>query len=392
MLIHMGVCGIGMGHASRSLAIARELMARGHEVTLTAYGDALEYLRRAGLEPNPNYSVSYQVSGEGAVSFKLSLTKNILLPLRFSAQVARELAYIEEADPDVVYSDTRASTVLAAIIAEKPVVLMLNEYNIPLEVSKFKRLATYVEAMMQAPSKLWNNVDVIIIPDLPPPYTISLRTLNLPNTIMNKVRYVGPLTEFNDASSNGCEDVRKVYGVDEDETLVFLHISGPESERERLVGLLLDIVPRIRGPYRFVMSRGRAGGNGFAEYGKLMVFDWIENVEPLLRSSDIVVARGGLTIISKCILYGRKMLLIPIPRHGEQRGNATRVAELGLGLMIEESELNVMSMQDALDRLRSSDYYDKRLLDIGKLITRLGGVKEVVSIIEKLGTRSGFSI
>jgi UDP-N-acetylglucosamine--N-acetylmuramyl-(pentapeptide) pyrophosphoryl-undecaprenol N-acetylglucosamine transferase len=42
---HVAVCGIGFGHASRSLPIIRRLLARGHDVTVTSYGDGLSYLK-----------------------------------------------------------------------------------------------------------------------------------------------------------------------------------------------------------------------------------------------------------------------------------------------------------------------------------------------------------
>jgi len=329
--------------------------------------------------------VSYSTSGEGAVSIKLTLTDNIALPLIFSGQVVRELSMISGLNVDVVYSDTRASAVLAGKLLRKPVVCMLNQFNIPLEAPRFPWLAGLAESMMQAPSKIWMMSDVILVPDFPEPFTISKRTLNLPGKIKGKVVYLGPLAQRAPDTDRMRDRERRRLGVS-DETLVFVHISGPRQEREALAEKLLDICPRVRGPYLFVMTRGRPMGTESVKEGNLLVLDWVEDVGRLFSAADIVVARGGHSTIATGLSYGRKMLLIPSTRHGEQTGNAIRAEELGLAKVIPYDSLTPASLQLALEQLLQDQHHPESHKRLEKLMLSLGGVMKAVEIMEEMGS------
>jgi uncharacterized protein (TIGR00661 family) len=55
-----------------------------------------------------------------------------------------------------------------------------------------------------------------------------------------------------------------------------------------------------------------------------------------LASCRAVIATAGFTLISECMHYRKKMLLVPIPGQYEQMLNAHYVEKLGLGLKAEE--------------------------------------------------------
>ncbi|RLG02542.1 MAG: hypothetical protein DRN61_06315, partial [Thaumarchaeota archaeon] len=48
--VHVGVCGIGFGHASRVVTVISALKDRGWEVSVSSYGDGVKYLERSGSE------------------------------------------------------------------------------------------------------------------------------------------------------------------------------------------------------------------------------------------------------------------------------------------------------------------------------------------------------
>ena len=125
---HIGVCGIGFGHASRSASIARKLKELGWEISSSSYGDGLEYLRKMSLDVKPVPIVRYGVLPEAKVSIKLTIFRNLLLPIRFAEQIAYEMNYLESAD--IAISDSRASTIIAGKLLGKPVLTILNQFNI----------------------------------------------------------------------------------------------------------------------------------------------------------------------------------------------------------------------------------------------------------------------
>ena len=143
--IHFGVCGIGYGHASRSAILAREFMRRGWRVSISSYKDGLRYLKASGIEAKYSPEISYGILPEGKVSIKMTIFRNILLPIRFLEQLSYELNYIEDAD--IVISDSRVSTILAGKFSGKPVLTILNQFNIRVEYPRHKRI---IEKKLQA--------------------------------------------------------------------------------------------------------------------------------------------------------------------------------------------------------------------------------------------------
>ncbi|HFE64392.1 MAG TPA: hypothetical protein ENK14_08265, partial [Caldithrix sp.] len=65
--VFFAVLNMGLGHATRSLPIIRELFARGCEVTVGSSGRALIFLRQeipfAGFVELPDYRLSYSRRG-----------------------------------------------------------------------------------------------------------------------------------------------------------------------------------------------------------------------------------------------------------------------------------------------------------------------------------------
>ncbi|MEM3096389.1 MAG: glycosyltransferase family protein [Nitrososphaerota archaeon] len=379
MRFHMGICGIGLGHASRSVPVAKELLGRGHTISLTAYGDALKLLEREGLNAAANISLGYGVSHDGGISVKKTILKNLSLPIKFTAQIAREIAVMDAVKPAAVYSDTRASTVVAAKSLGLPVLTVLNQYNIPLEVRRYRWMAVVVERMIQAPSLIWNMSDVIAVPDLPPPHTISIYTLNMGRRQNGRLEYVGPLITKRILGEDELQRIRRRYGA-EDRTLVFIHISGNRPER---VGLANKLVPAIKDlvGYRFIISLGNPEGRERADIGAITIFDWVESVDDLIAACDILVARAGLTVISKAIAYGKRLIVIPTPLHGEQIRNARRVEELGFGLLVQEEDLN---LKQALEEVDSEGSFQRIIEELSVIASRLGGPSAVAMLLEEL--------
>ena len=381
MWIHVGVCGIGFGHSSRSLTIIKKLLEKGYEVSVSTYGEAVRFFLRNGIPANNVTAVKYGVSENGSVSIKRTLAENVMLPLAFAKQVLEEYSIIGNG-VDVVVSDTRASSVLAGKMARKPVMVILNQFNIALETEKHKKIAKFFEPFAQVPAKVWELADAIIIPDLPPPYTISLRTLNLPKELDGKTTYVGPLMDKPPHADR--IKIREKLGIGEDELLVLAHISGPKKEREALIKKIISLVKNANNSYRFVVTMGNPEGRNVIRERNVIVFDWYEDIHELFTACDVIIARAGLSVIQTCILHGKRMLLIPIPQHGEQVGNAYRVKQLGIGDVIEEQNLSEKTIRDALRNLTESGMFDRNMASIKNLAESLGGVEKVIEIIDKL--------
>ncbi|BAJ51512.1 glycosyltransferase family 28 [Candidatus Caldarchaeum subterraneum] len=381
MLIHLAVCGIGLGHATRSYAVAEELWRRGHTLTFSSYGQGFEFLSKNGCEPAHVPSVGYGVGVDGAISVKKTIVHNLFLPVKVAAQTLAEASII--GDADVVVSDTRASATLAAKLCRKPVATILNQYNLLLQSEKHQRAAEVIQPMLQTPQLVWNLSDKIIIPDLPPPYTLSEHTLQLPDKLMERVVYTGPLTKPILHSHQQIEDVRSIHGA-LDKPFVLLVFSGGVEEKKALVEMFKMFGEKLSSDFVYVMSTADPSTETDRRQGPLHMRSWIPDLDLYIEAADLVVCRGGLTLLLKCILYGKPAVVIPPPQHGEQLANAIKAEKMGVAKMVEQRKLSPAGFEEAVKSLLRNVEVAERVKHLSEIAWNCGGVAEAADSVESL--------
>jgi UDP:flavonoid glycosyltransferase YjiC (YdhE family) len=122
--------------------------------------------------------------------------------------------------------------------------------------------------------------------------------------------------------------------------------------------------------------------------GGVRVYDWIEDQEDFIRASDLVIARAGHGTIMKSLVYGRPMVLVPIPDHTEQYGNARRAVSLHVAEMIDQNMLNHDTLQSTVERVLESPEYVTNAVRISKETASMNAVALACDIVEGLATNS----
>jgi UDP:flavonoid glycosyltransferase YjiC (YdhE family) len=383
---HVAVCGIGFGHASRSLPIIRRLLARGHDVTVTSYGDGLSYLKASGVEVNAVTGVDYGRSPDGGVSVRWTILRNLLLPLKVSHQIQQEMVLIERWRPDVVLSDTRASAVIAARVLGVPVLTLLNQYRTAIGHRKHPTAVEVANALIDLVPRVWNLSEKVLIADYPPPYTISSRNLSLRESEVRKVEFVGPVLGVRRDEYPEREEAKRSLGFRPDESLVCVLTTGPASERksfrEKVLGALEGIAD-----LQVLFSLGEPGSGGKQVRGKHLIVPWLEDEHLALSAADVVISRAGQTTVLKSIAFGCRMVLMPVPDHAEQTGNATSAASKGLAVIVDQRDLNPDSLRSAV--LSALELDDAPFSVYAELTRSLGGLERVLELIESIGRCSG---
>jgi UDP:flavonoid glycosyltransferase YjiC (YdhE family) len=383
---HVAVCGIGFGHASRSLPIIRRLLARGHDVTVTSYGDGLSYLKASGVEVNAVTGVDYGRSPDGGVSVRWTILRNLLLPLRVSHQILQEMALIERWRPEVVLSDTRASAVIAARALGVPVLTLLNQYRTAIIHRKHQRAVEVANALIDLVPRVWNLSEKVLVADYPPPYTISSRNLSLRESEVRKVEFVGPVLGVRRDEYPEREEAKRSLGFRPDEPLVCVLTTGPASERksfrERVLGALEGIAD-----LQVLFSLGEPGSGGKQVRGKHLIVPWLEDEHLALSAADVVISRAGQTTVLKSIAFGCRMVLMPVPDHAEQTGNAASAASKGLAVVVDQRDLNPDSLRSAV--LSALELDDAPFSFYAELTRSLGGLERVLELVESVGRCSG---
>ena len=391
MRLYIGPCGLGLGHITRCDAIAREFSNAGVDVLFSSYLDALDYLKRSGFTYFSAIPLSFRTREDGTIDPKMTMSQNgVTVGLwGFIRQLIGEVRQISAFQPDVVIADTRISTLIAAFIQRKPRILILNQYSVQMPKDDRKhRLADrpmlfaakiiwrYISAMLEL---AWGVSNLIIVPDLEAPYTISRYNLAIPPGIRRKVRLVGPLSPSRLSIPNGIRHPGTT------KPLIFACVSGPATDRKYLVNKLADILKDFPGDYEPILSCGDPNGSfGEKRIGNLTVHEWMteQSYWKTFERADVIVSRAGHETIMKAISEAKPLVLIPPPNHTEQANNAKRAEELGVAVVLDQSRLDSQALAGAISTcLRDRRENAQRL---SATLSSGSGIRAVVEAVSQL--------
>lgn len=389
---------------ARAVPIAKELNRRDIETVFSTYLDGLDYAKRNQLPAYEAVPINFKVTSDGAIDFKMTAaTSGFSLGIRtFLRQVIREIQFIKRFRPNVVFSDSRASSLVAARLLRIPVVLMLNQFRVEIVRRPSNRALSLLDRLFffianigwlfirTAIEIVWGRSEVILIPDLPSPFTICAGNLAIPKQYSGKVKLIGPIVENNRPRlSDNQSRVKRKLGFGSGKPLVYAAVSGPKIEREILARILDDSLRGLSRKYQIVLSRGEpTGRSGARSLNGMSVYDWIKDQDDFIRASDLVVSRAGHGTIMKSLAYGKPMLLVPIPDHTEQYSNARRAASLHVAEMIDQNSLNPATIESEVQGILETDQYRINAVQISKRAATLNAVAVACDLISALGRRT----
>ena len=371
--IYIGCFGSGLGHASRMLEIAHELTRLGAVVEFSSSGEVASLIRKRGYACNelPLADVRYSENGEFSLRHTVASSPSILG--RTYHQLALELANVKRFGPRVVLSDSALSTVLAGRMLRIPTFTVLNQLN--LNSSKDgggvpSRLLSF--GTSAAMGKFWALSDEVLLPDLPPPYTVSEK--NLWGSNVSNVRYIGFLGPSRRADP---DDAARAFRADP-RPKIFWQVSGPPKTRSSILKKALEFSQKLSEKYVFVITGGSPTSGSEAEkVAGGWFYGWCAIPEYYFDSCDVVVSRAGHGTIGQAIMASRPSLLIPIPRQPEQEGNADKAEKLGVSIKLEQGTLDIKGFEAAIHSLLGAPA-QKRSRELGLVASRFNAKEEIV--------------
>lgn len=390
MRVQFAPCGVGLGHAGRCIPIAREMQRRNAEIDIffSTYSEAVSYARQEGFNTIEVPAMEFKVKPDGAVDFRRTAISPgpFVAPLNFLGQVHKEIEIMRARKPDVVVSDSRVSPIVAARMLGIPTVCMLNQFQVIIpRKTQYLRLAKFADASTLAIiGRVWTSVAKVIIPDFPPPHTISTGNLRIPKSYQKKIELIGPILPVRPETLPTKQHLRKKLGLQQETPVVFVPLSGPLKERAYLTNLLQKIFAALPGNYQIVMSLGHPQSHeGPVKHRNLTIFRWIPNRFHYLKACDIVVSRAGHGTISQSICYGKPSVLIPTPNHTEQRNNANKCAALGIAVVANQGNLDKRTLLTAIDEILTKSYSDRAKI-IQKEVAALDGLSAAIEATFKV--------
>ena len=382
--VYLAPYGVGLGHASRLLTLAENMKKPGIEMLFSSFGEACNYIESQGYECEKVPPVEFMWGKDGEFSVMSNINKIPQWLVNLPVQINKEIKYMKKFDPQVIISDSRLSPLIAAKLLDLPKILIINQVKLLLtpRLREFKAGRFYETCNGELMGGIWNMSDRILIPDLPPPYTISESTINSVRAIKSKLDYVGFVTPRAQITDASLSKTKEALQIDTTKPLIFVHISGPMGTRMPIIKKLIDAF-KEQPSIQFIFSEGKSNGNIVPRKiaNNIWYFEWCPYKDEIYFLSDIIIMRGGHTAISQAIQYGKPIISIPIQSHGEQMSNSSKIERLGIGKAINSKKMNQTMLIDAVNELIYDKSYKDNITNLMKLSDKLDGIQNIKDIV-----------
>jgi UDP-N-acetylglucosamine--N-acetylmuramyl-(pentapeptide) pyrophosphoryl-undecaprenol N-acetylglucosamine transferase len=303
-----GVSPIGLGHATRSLVIAKKLESAGNDLQMFCGGNAAEFIREEGFavedivsDPAPEV-----VGGE----MKRASLWYLRSWLALRSTTGRTRALFDSFKPDLVVCDEEFSGITVAMERGCKNAFISDELELGFARGRLSRsIERRVERWYR---NLQNSVDVLIVPDF--------------GQDSGNRRYVEPVVR---EVTKTRTETREEYSIPLQGSVVLLSLSG-----SGLGNFLVDsVLDAFRGPALHGLSLVITGNRGTRLEGD-GIFDLgvARDNQNLIAAADLVISTAGKSTIDEAASSGTPIIAIPIKHHAEQERNAA-----SLGFVAEDS-------------------------------------------------------
>jgi len=281
----------GLGHASRSIPIIKDLLAQGQKVTLASDGVALELLKMEFPDLEiieiPAYRINYGRSLP-AIVFKNSI--NVFLAIIREHLALKQI--LKNRHFDCVISDSRFGFYSKNV----PSYIISHQLSIPINNSLLNYFVNRINSFFI------NRFDQCWIPDEEDRRLSGIMSLNA--RVKNK-KYIGIQSRLTKKNSNAIYDLHII-------------LSGPEPSRSILEKKLLLLLKDSKLNIALVRGTNKDSTLVFPVHWKVCSLANSSQLEDLLSSSKKVLSRSGYSSIMDYYILGIPAQLIPTPGQSEQ--------------------------------------------------------------------------
>ena len=322
MRILYGVCGEGMGHATRTKVVVRHLVRRGHEVLVAASDQAFRFLSRSlslplslpgdagGVRVIPIVGLGMRCAG-GAMDLRATIEENARRLPQMMLVNAGAWLEAEAFAPDVVVTDYDSFATLFANARGLPVMsidnahVLLRCHHDPRIFASYadgvQALATFSE-LKTLPCSHY-IVTSFFFPPLRPEHARS-------TTLVQPILREEVLTEL--ALPRAEADHVLTYKTASLDDGAFVSALG-SLPRQRF--LVYGCAPDVRLPPNAIAKP----------------FDEAEFIKDV-ATARAVVGNGGMSLLGEALSFGKPVYAVPVRGQFEQHLNACYLANLGYGV------------------------------------------------------------
>lgn len=366
---------LGLGHVSRVIPLGKRLEKNGHALFFFSGGKAYELLQKEFKNVYSCTPVAWYENASGIVTSASLL--NILFPLpvfnheknrlETKSSNAMEIVHryydlrrhIRKIKPDLIISDGDLHALRMADRWHFPAVYITNtirpSYGFSALLNPGER---FIERYVKTAAK-------IIIPDNPPPYTISEYNLGDLDSIGIKEK-----TEF----VGGFLDTTYTQGSEEH---VFAPISGPYGTRAKLMQMLLPVLEKLE--TKSIISLGLPGKRIHTKKGNCEIHTWLSTQErqERMKNAKLIIFSGGHMSCFETVKYAKPSICIPT--QPEQLGNAAKLQKLNCSVTVK----NQQELRTAIRQIEEeTQLFTRNIKKLNAFSNKFNGLRRATEIIE----------
>jgi UDP-N-acetylglucosamine--N-acetylmuramyl-(pentapeptide) pyrophosphoryl-undecaprenol N-acetylglucosamine transferase len=368
---------LGLGHATRIIPLGKKLEEKGHELFFFSGGKAYQLLQKEFRNVYPCTPVAWYENASGIVA-SASLI-NILFPLpvfnyensKFEIKSSNAMEtvhryydlrrHIKKINPDLIVADGDLHALRMATRWKFPAVYIANLIRPGLGFSAVLNPGErFVERYVKTCAR-------IIIPDNPPPCTISEYNLGDLESmgISEKTEFTGSFL-----------DTTYTQGLEEH---VFAPISGPYGTRAKLSQMILPVLEKLE--TKSIISLGVPGKKFTAKKGNCEIHTWLSAQErrESLKNATLIIFSGGHMSCFETIKYAKPSICIPT--QPEQMGNAAKLQKINCSISVK----NQQELRAAIQKIEAQNqFFSRNLMALNMFSNRFNGLHRAVEIIENV--------
>ena len=366
---------LGLGHVSRIIPLGKKLREKGHELFCFSGGKAYQLLQKEFKNVYPCTPVAWYENASGIVA-SASLI-NILFPLpvynpeknRFTIKSSTAMEtvhryydlrrHILKLKPDMVIADGDMHALRMASRWKFPAVYIANmirpSYGFSAVLNPGER---FIERYVKTCRK-------IIIPDNPPPYTISEYNIGDLDSIgvTEKTEFIGSF--LNTTYTQGSEQH------------VFAPISGPYGTRAKLTQMILPVLEELK--TKSIVTLGTPNKKINTKKGNCEIHAWLsaKERENAMKNAKLIIFSGGHMSCFETVKYAKPSICIPT--QPEQKGNAAKLQKLNCSISVN----NKQELKAAIQKIEKENArFKQSVKTLNAFSNKFKGLERAVEIIE----------
>jgi UDP-N-acetylglucosamine--N-acetylmuramyl-(pentapeptide) pyrophosphoryl-undecaprenol N-acetylglucosamine transferase len=370
-------CGIGMGHVSRDITLAKKLEEKNVDVTFASYGSGYEMLSKQG-----NYKIlklpDIQLyGGNGELDIKYTAKKSINMPFIFLKSIYHESKIIKELKPDLVIGDSHYSAPITCKMLKIPCILITNELTLNFaELYPDRKIIEYAEnGLKRFIEDVSNQCNAIIIPDIE-------NSIEIPPKLRDITAFTGPFLKRNPSQIEDKNELRKKLGFHEDDTIVLVTVGGSKFGK-KLLNLIIDSAKWIDCNKMIIVTGPQISSDFILDSNKIVKKEFLDDIMEWMKLSDVVISLAGHNTTMELASLGIPSILVPIDNHSEQIKNALNMKKYGISAVKNINELNPQEFADDINNILHNDDLKQEAEVVKKEFSKYDGKENAAKIILK---------